>query len=261
MYTCRSEKKNAKAVIVIVHGAGEHYGRYRWLVEQWNGNGYHVIIGDLPGQGKTNGKRGHIDSFDEYINTVEQWLNEAFTFQLPVLLFGHSMGGLIVIRTMMEKTLPVNAVILSSPCLGLVHNPPIVLEQLSKLLNKIKPTMLVPSNVRPGTGTRNEEIKLRDRDDSLYVRKVSIRWYRELRKAMDIAHRQTERYPDKPLLVMQAGDDRIVNKIDVKSWFQHLPISHKTYKEWEGLYHEVLNEPERDDVFRYALQFADKHTV
>lgn len=251
------KKANGEAhgVIVIVHGSGEHSGRYQWLTERWNDNGFHVVLGDLPGQGKTEGLRGYIDSFDDYIQTITMWYEEAKTTNLPIFLLGHSMGGLAVIRTLMTKNLSVQAVILSSPCLGLVKYPPLFLEGLSILLNVFSPKLRLDSNITPGIATRNDELKAKDALDPLYNRKVSVRWYRELRKAMDIAHRETDQLPDLPILVLQGGDDRIVNKHDVKAWFDQLQNHEKIYKEWDGLFHEVFNEPEREQVFAFALNF------
>ena len=77
-------------IVVIVHGSGEHSGRYKWLTKQWNENGFHVVIGDLPGQGETDGLRGYIDSFDEYIQTIVTWVKEAEKMNLPIMLLGHS---------------------------------------------------------------------------------------------------------------------------------------------------------------------------
>ena len=94
----------AKAVVVIVHGAFEHHRRYGWLIEMWRLSGFHVIMGDLPGQGMTTrANRGHIDSFDEYLYEVKDWIQAAYQFDLPVFLIGHSMGGLISIRLLQEE--------------------------------------------------------------------------------------------------------------------------------------------------------------
>jgi lysophospholipase len=84
---------------------------------------------------------------------------------------------------------------------------------------------------------------------------VSVRWYRELVKAIQIAHEKIADLPDLPLLVMQAGDDKIVDKTAVKAWFDQLSLSEKVYKEWPKLYHEIFNEPEREQVFLYAQTF------
>ncbi|PWA08263.1 phospholipase [Pueribacillus theae] len=248
--------REAEGTIVIVHGAGEHSGRYEWLIRKWNESGFHVVTGDLPGQGESPGRRGHIQSFQDYVHTVEKWVKEASSYEVPVFLFGHSMGGLVVIRTMLERELPIKAVILSSPCLGLVNYPKKPVEVLSKLLNVTFPKIRFDSNIEPGVGTRNEEMKAKDETDPLYNRKVSVRWYRELRKAMANSHEQAGKFPNVPLLLLQGGDDRIVDIKKVKSWFNQLQINEKIYKEWDGLFHEVFNEPERRAVFDYTLQFV-----
>jgi lysophospholipase len=75
---------------------------------------------------------------------------------------------------------------------------------------------------------------------------------------MKIAHLKTEAIsPDIPLLVMQAGEDKIVDKKAVRKWFHQLDLSEMHYKEWPSLYHEIFNEPEREDVFFYAKEFVE----
>ena len=259
IYMWKWEAQKAKAVIVMVHGASEHHGRYKWLIEMWRSEHFHVVMGDLPGQGTSTRRRGHIDAFDEYIEEVEKWVKEAETFKLPIFLLGHSMGGLVVIRAMQEKQLPVEGIILSSPCLGLVEPPPKGLEWVSKGLNYVVPSLRLKSHLEPGIATRNKEIRELDENDSLMVRKVSIRWYRELVKAMKLAYQKVEKFPDTPVLILQGGDDKICDKVVIREWFDKLKVSEKMYKEWEGLYHEVFNEPERNKVFHFTHLFVKMH--
>lgn len=115
--------KNARGSIVLVHGAFEHSGRYEWLARQWNDHGFHVVYGDLPGQGEQKENRGHILSFDEYIEAISSWIEEAKNLHSDVILLGHSMGGLAVIRTMEEQHPDITGVILSSPALGIKGGP------------------------------------------------------------------------------------------------------------------------------------------
>jgi lysophospholipase len=253
------EAEYPRGVMVMVHGAAEHHGRYRWLIEMWRSIGLHVIMGDLPGQGLTTRRRGHIVSFDEYIETVETWIKEAQKYDLPIFLLGHSMGGLAVIRTLQEKQLPVWGVILSSPALGLIQSPPAYMELLSKSLNKLLPSMLFDSHLSVEKVTRNPEIRESDKNDSLYVTKVSVRWYREFINAMNQAFKNIEKIPDIPILLMQAGEDKVVEKNIVRQWFDELDVCEKIYKEWPQLYHEIFNEPEQDEVFLYAKSFVDLH--
>jgi lysophospholipase len=249
---------NAKAVIIIIHGAMEHHGRYKWLSQMWRSAGYHVIMGDLPGQGMTTRAfRGHIESFDDYLDEVRGWIDEAYRYSLPVFLLGHSMGGLVAIRLLQEEEFDLAGVILSSPCLGLVTQPPRVLNALSHVLNVALPKFRIDAGITPEIATRNPDVREEDMNDSLYVTKVSVRWYRELVQAMKQAFEDIPHFQDVPLLVMQAGDDRIVDKKPVREWFNYNQCSEKLYKEWPGLYHEIFNEPEREDVFRYALGFVE----
>ncbi|MFA9458210.1 lysophospholipase [Halalkalibacter sp. AB-rgal2] len=252
------EVEEPRGTVVVVHGAGEHHARYEWLAERFNEHGFDVIMGDLPGQGRTRGKRGHIPSFDYYLDTVEEWIEEAKASQLPIILFGHSMGGLIVIRTLMErKPAMILGVILSSPCLGLTSPPPKLKELSTKLLHRVIPTFSADSGLKTEHLTRNEEIRERYSHDELRVKKVSVRWYQELMKAMRLAHRYPEKLPDIPLMVLQSGEDYVVNKEEVRAWFDLLLTQEKYYKEWEGLYHELFNEPERKQVFRHAIGFVN----
>ncbi|OLO27638.1 phospholipase [Alkalihalophilus pseudofirmus] len=248
-----------KGVIVIIHGAGEHHGRYGWLRKQWQQAGFHIVMGDLPGQGKTRGKRGHIDSFNQYIETVYEWYKEAALCGLPVYLIGHSMGGLISIRTLMEKRMEIHGVILSSPLLKLAEEPPKYKTMASKALHRLLPSVTAPSGLKTHLVTRNEEIREAYLIDELRVTKVSLRWYQEILKAMTLAKRNVSDFPNVPLLLLQAGDDRIVNSEAAKFWFDQLQTSEKWFKEWDGLFHELFNEPERDDVFRYAKTFVELH--
>lgn len=168
------------------------------------------------------------------------------------------MGGLIVIRTLMERKIGlIKGAILSSPCLGLTEPPPKVKEISSKLLHRVMPTFSADSGLKTEHLTRNEEIREAYSKDELRVTKVTVRWYQELQKAIKIAHRYPEKFPDIPLMVMQSGADFVVDKEEVRAWFDLLPVQEKYYKEWEGLYHELFNEPERNSVFRHAIGFVN----
>ncbi|EIT85529.1 alpha/beta hydrolase [Fictibacillus macauensis ZFHKF-1] len=247
--------------VVIVHGAGEHHGRYEWVRQQWQSHGFHVVTGDLPGQGRTTGRRGHISSFAQYVDTIKQWVLEAQEYSLPVFLFGHSMGGLAVITTVMKEPPVVDAiraVALSSPCLALYHPINKGLDRLSRILNVTLPTVRFHAGLKPQNKTRNQMVLARDEQDPLLVEAVSVRWYRELVEAMTNAHAHAAHFPEIPLFVMQAGDDKIVEKSSVYNWFKEVGHSDKLYKEYPGLYHELLNEPEREDVFNDVLCYFQR---
>ena len=148
-------------------------------------------MGDLPSHGTTSRNRGHIDSFDEYIEEVKLWVKEARKYRLPIFLFGHSMGGLIVIRMMQEtKREDVDGIILSSPCLGVVTGPSAPLQFAAKILNVVAPKLQFATNLTVEMSTRNHEVRDAMENDSLFLRKVSVRWYSELIKSIEIAHKK-----------------------------------------------------------------------
>ncbi|MFB4159930.1 lysophospholipase [Geomicrobium sp. JSM 1781026] len=250
------EAEHAIGVIVIVHGAGEHYGRYDWLIERLNREHFHVVAGDLPGYGRTRGKRGHVDHFQQYIDTVHHWYKEAVAFELPVFLFGHSMGGLAVIRMMMEKQLPVRGVILSSPCLALYDPPNKALTAAAKTMHRIVPGLSFKNGIRAEHATRSPEVRTEFLKDELFVHTVSVRWYQELSKAMKVSLDHAYEFPNVSLLVLQAGEDYLVDKTAAHEWFNRLRIEDRAMREWRGLYHELFNEPEREEVFRFMLYFT-----
>jgi lysophospholipase len=253
------ESQNAKGVFVLVHGANEHHARYTWLIDKLVKDEFHVVMGDLPGQGENPKYKGHIDSFQEYIDTITMWYERAVQFQLPVFLLGHSMGGLAVIQTMLKKNLNVNAVILSSPCLALVNRPSKLTHYSSLILNKVSPKIRVSTNLKKGSGTRCQKMRKWDESDPHSVKKISVRWYFELVAAMNDSHREVKNFPDVPLLLLQGGNDLIVDKESVIPWFNNLNITEKYYKEWPGLYHEVFNEPEKEKVYNVARMFTELH--
>lgn len=261
MWKWEVDQKKAKGVFVIVHGSGEYHARYKWVIQKLNELNYHVIMGDLPGQGTTEGPRGHIPTFNLYIDTLNSWLKEAEKYRLPTVLLGHSMGGLISTRTLMMKGLShrPDVVILSSPCFGLYNSPPLSKKAVSLILNRLTPRLRFPTALEPGSGTRDPMMRARDESDALLIKKVSIRWYRELENSIRSVHEGIDAFPDIPLLIMQGGDDRIVDKYRVKEWFNNVDIGEKYYKEWEGLYHEVLNEPEKNHVLAHMIGFVTMH--
>ncbi|GIN73095.1 phospholipase YtpA [Bacillus sp. J14TS2] len=251
-------EQSAVGVIVIIHGAMEHHGRYWWLIEMWRSEGFHVITGDLPGQGLTTRMhRGHIDSFDEYVNEALDWVQAAKSYELPIFVIGHSMGGLTAIRMLQTTDITVDGLVLSSPCLGLKNYPSIPLNALTVGLNWIAPGLKVNPGLNVNLTTRDEDVKERTLNDGLTITKVSVRWYRELVSAMKLAFAQMSKFPDIPLLVLQGGDDKIVDKLEVFEWFNHVKITEKTYKEWPDCYHEIFNEPEKEQVFLYAKNFIE----
>lgn len=122
------------------------------------------------------------------------------------------MGGLASIRLLQQEKLKIAGLILSSPCLGLVKYPSRMMSLISLLLNKVAPRVRVNSGLTVDVATRNAEVREIDSNDTLYITKVSIRWYRELVVATKNAFEDIAKTQDLPLLLMQGGGDLVVDK-------------------------------------------------
>lgn len=251
--------KNVKGTIVIVHGAGEHHGRYHWLIQRWVEHGYHVVIGDLPGQGYNISNRGYIKSYMDYVLEVERWIEKAHTLKRPTFIVAHSMGALVTIEILMRKRMHVDGIVFSSPSLGIAKVSGKLVYHGAKIANLLAPTLQVTTSITEELVTRNDEQLRKDAKDPFILSKVSVHWFRELVRMIKRANERAPEFPDIPLLILQGGKDLVVDKQAVYHWFHKIPSTDKMYKEFKGLYHEVFNEPEKEEVFHYARCFLEMH--
>ncbi len=238
-------------VVTIVHGAGEHSGRYDYVRAAFADRGMATVMGDLPGHGHSPGLRGHIDSFDEYVDAADSFLQaavERYGDGVYHVLLGHSMGGLIAALTAARRTAPPpHALVLSSPCFGLAMNVSRSRVLMGSILRKITPRLYQPNGINPQDVTRNQEIAAAYGADRFVHKKVTLNWYFELLRGMDDATRIGHRIQI-PVSVWQAGEDRLVNKAVSRKWYESVSWEQKSFREYEGFYHEIMNEPQRDEV-------------
>lgn len=249
-----------RATVVLVHGTGEHHGRYEHVARFFTQRGITVQSGDLPGWGRSSGLKGHIGQFDEYIDAVAIWVQDAQqTTQKPVFLLGHSLGGLIVTRYI-EKYAgrhQLDGLILSSPCLQLKMEVPQWKRGLADMLDKVWPTLRLSNDIAPNHVSRDPVVQAAYIRDPYNFPKVSVRWFTELLKAMEAAWQKRQQI-DLPVLTVQAGADSIIDADAIERFVNELPVADKEYERFEGLYHEVMNEPERDIVLARIGDWLDK---
>lgn len=255
------DAENPTHVVTIVHGAGEHSGRYDYARAAFAKQGMATVMGDLPGHGHSPGLRGHIDSFDEYVDAVDSFLQlavERYSADVYHVLLGHSMGGLIAALAAARRNAPPpHALVLSSPCFGLAMNLSRKRVILGRIMRKITPRLYQPNGINPEDVTRNKEIAADYGTDRLVHKKVTLNWYFELLRGMDEAAQIGSRIRI-PTSVWQAGDDRLVSKTVSRKWYETVSLEQKSYKEYEGYYHEIMNEPERDDVIDDIIAWIRK---
>jgi alpha-beta hydrolase superfamily lysophospholipase len=251
-----------RGVIVIIHGLAEHAGRYRETAQFLSANGWAVYAFDLRAHGHSpdppKAGRVHINRFADYFLDVDAMIKLAQSNHegLPLFILGHSMGGLISISFALQKPDGLAGVIVSSPALG-THpdfQPPLVLKLMVSILSRITPRLLVDSNLDTLAISRDPDIVQAYVNDPLISQKVSTRWYNEIIKAIKSAHHNAPTLRI-PMLLMQSGADRLVDPDAPRRFSEAAPGGLVDLVIWDGLYHEMFNEPEKDRVRQRVLDW------
>ena len=246
------------AHLLITHGYGEHSGRYAFMGQFFAKNGFSVTTYDLPGHGLTYGRRAHITDYNEYLNTLNIALSKAEEANpalkdLPLFVFGHSMGGLITARYL-EGKLPANlkAAALTSPYLGCNIPIPGIVLALARMAGVICPIMAIKSTFSGKDVTQNPDIIKEYDTDPLMVRRTTTGWFRASEKCQKyvLSHINDVSVP----LFCWAGDtDKLAIPAVTAAFMEKVPTK-KTFRLVENCYHEVLNEaPYRDEGLKAIL--------
>ena len=244
-----------RAVVLIVHGLGEHSGRYEHVARHLVGLGYACYALDYRGHGRSAGLRAHVHRFDEYLGDVAAMrahLHAAHP-RSPLVLLGHSQGGLIVLLSTLTAPAGLAAVVASSPFLGIhpASRPSAALAVAARFLSRTLPKLRLDSGLNTKFLSRDPEVVAAYEADPLVTSKVSARWFTELNAAharvLALAPTLTV-----PALVMQSGAGRLVDPAASRRWAGAAPKGLVEYVEWEGFYHEMLNEPEKAQVLAHV---------
>lgn len=232
-----------KAVVVIVHGHGEHGERYRHVAERMTDSELVVVGYDLQGHGRSEGVRGHIVSMDETIDDAMAVLAEARERHpgLPVFLYGHSMGGNIALNTAIRRRPDLQALIISSPWLRLAFKPPAVKEWLGRGVAKLWPALSMASGLKPEDLFRPSDLNILPiQEDPLSHTTITPKAYLEVQQAGEWALRNG-RQLTMPLLLLHGEADRVTSYESSKQ----LTASLGGRCEWisvEGGLHELHND-------------------
>jgi len=250
--------ESPRGAVAIVHGYGEHSGRYRglsgWLCER----GWLVTACDLPGHGKSPGRRGHIRSFSEYLAAVDVLLEEARqAVPAPVFLLGHSLGGLIAARYLEQRPRAVSGLILSSPFFGLNMPVPAWKRILARMLSRLWPAATLPSGIRPDDLSHDPEVVKAYREDPLVHKVATARWFCETRAAQAAASREAHRISI-PVLIIQGGEDRLTEVAATRGFAARCGAPDLTFRLYGGFYHETLNELGKLQVWQELLGWLEE---
>jgi len=250
-------EENLKAVVILVHGLGEHTGRYGHVGKALSDAGFVLAGFDLRGHGKSGGPRGHTPSYETLMDDIAMFIDlVAIRYPgLPHFLYGHSLGGNLVINFGLQRKTEIIGVIATGPWLQLAFQPPTSKVLLGKMMNNILPGFSQSSGLETLALSRIPEIVSAYENDPLVHDKISARLFiTAFETGLWALDHATE--ISLPLLLMHAHPDRITSST-ASSQFAKSAGDKVTLRIWEGLYHEIHNEPEQAEVFAFMIDWMN----
>jgi len=242
----REWKQNSnRANLVIVHGVSEHSGRYIHVAEYFHQRGFNVYTGDLLGHGLSDGARVYIKSADDYIEDVDFFISRIRDSR-PVFILGHSMGGFITLYYGIRRSsLPVNGLVVTSPYLKERLPVPKVKLIFGRAVAAVYPKLRLKSGIRSYMVCRDEEVCSKYEKDPLNTDFVTAGWFTVMEAARNYTLENIGRF-NCPCLMLQAGEDVIVDSEANRCFFEGIPAEDKEFELYRNFYHEILNDPEKE---------------
>lgn len=258
LYWQRWTPDAVRATVVIAHGASEHSSRYAWTAEQLGARGYATYALDHRGHGHSAGPRAYTDDMDNVVADLDV-LVETAREGGQLFLLGHSMGGCVALAYTLQHQEKLDGLILSAPLAALEAASPIT-RFAGRVLSGLTPRLGVYAIDSSAVSRDPQVVSDYDADPLNYHGKLPARTVAELSRAV-------ESFPDAvgritlPVLVMHGTADRLVPPVATDMLEERLGSSDKTVIRYDGLYHEILNEPERERVAGDIADWLDAHTA
>ena len=245
---------NPKAQIFLVHGYAEHIGRYVHFAKELNEQGYDVIGYDQTGYGLSEGERAHVPRFDYYVWDLHNVINDQKNDELPTFLFGHSMGGLVVTSYCILYQPTLAGVITTAAALSVGQDTSKLLMKIAPIIGEIFPRL---QTTKIGTQDISRDKKIVDEyenDPLIYHAGMKARLAAEMlakiKKTSRLAHIFSQ-----PLLIMHGTEDRLTNPLGSQNFYKNCSSDDKKLKIWRDCYHELLNEPEKEEIIKYIKKW------
>jgi alpha-beta hydrolase superfamily lysophospholipase len=251
-----------KAVVALIHGLGEHSGRYEHVAKALTDAGYVLASFDLRGHGKSTGPRGHFPSID----TVMQDIHEFFVFlthrhpDFPQFIYGHSLGGLLTLTYALKNKPKLKGVIASSSGL----RTPLTEQKLKllmvKLLGSLLPATLIPSGLESATISQDQAVIDRYDKDPLVHDRLSLAFGKASLSALDYVWGHAQEF-SLPLLLMHGTGDKATYSHGSADFSKLVAKNNPdvTLKLWDGMYHELHNESVKEQLFKFIIDWLDRH--
>ncbi|HEY3358723.1 MAG TPA: alpha/beta hydrolase [Polyangia bacterium] len=247
-----------RATVAILHGYGDHSGRFQNPINVLTGHGFDVCAFDYRGHGQAGGRRGHVDRFGEYLDDLGRCLEVARRrTDGSLFILGHSFGGLIAVRYLLEHQQGAKGVILSSPFIGLSLKVPAYKAAIARALSRYVPRLTMKNGVNPALLSRDPGVAAAYARDHFVHHVATARWFTETLAAQDRALADAARLT-LPLLMLLGDADGIAAPERSRTLFERLGSEDKTLNVYAGGYHELMNDTVKERVLTDVVAWLEK---
>ncbi len=256
-----SNDNKPKAIVCLVHGIGEHSSRYNDWAEKFVDNNIFVLAFDYRGHGKSEGKRGHINQYEDIMKDIDMLLSKSKELfaDIPTFLYGHSLGGNFVLNYLLQKKFQLKGAIVTSPWIRLAFEPPRIKVKIGKFIKSIFPAFIQSTGLKTEQISRDINAVEKYKKDKLVHGKISVQLFFDAFDAGFWASENIEKL-NTNLLLMHGGGDSITSP-KASEEFAKKSEGLIDFKKWEGAYHELHNEINKDEVFSFINTWLNKQIV
>ena len=249
-----------KAVVLLVHGLGEHCERYGALAKALNTAGYALCALDLPSHGQSDGVRGHIDSFADHQTAVLSLHTKAKEWypKQEMFLLGHSMGGLVSTRFLLDHQSLFKGALLSGALIESPQAPPSWQVGIMKVIAAVAPKTQMLELDGSAVSRDPKEVEKYMNDPLVSKDKLSARLLVEMFKTMDECKTRAAEIT-LPIRIMHGSKDVMTAPSGSKFLHQHVSSTDKEIEIYNGLFHEIFNEPEAESIYQDVIAWLNKH--
>jgi alpha-beta hydrolase superfamily lysophospholipase len=255
------EDASPKAVVCLVHGLGEHSGRYAHVGQTLADAGFTLAGFDLRGHGKSGGPRGHIPSFDAYMDDIaafQKQIDERYS-DTPCFLYGHSLGGILVLNYVLRRKPDFKGVISTGAGLRTSLEEQTVKVMMARLLGTLMPGVAIPSGLDPTTISRSPEVVDAYVNDPLVHDKMTFGFGKIMLSVIPWTFEHAHEF-SLPLLMIHGKDDKLGYPRGSEE-FASLVKQDCTLKLWDGMYHEIHNEPDQNEVLAFMIDWMNSQLM
>jgi acylglycerol lipase len=251
---------NVKAVLLIVHGLAEHSGRYMNIVNHFVPLGYAVYGVDHYGHGKSDGQRVFVERFEDYTVPLKTFFDMVKNWQpgKPIFMLGHSLGVLIATYYLLDHQKELTGAVISAPSIKVSDTISPMTIKIGKLLSGIAPKAGLLALDSTALSKDSAVVKAYVTDPLVYTGKVTSRLAAEMLRAMTRVTAEVGTI-SLPMIIVQGTADKIVDPDGAQMLYDMSSSTDKVLKRYDGLFHEVFNEPEREQVLTDVEEWLNSH--